>query len=134
MSEPHARHAAETAPFWKGINDGKLMLQRCKSCGGCQFYPRAHCAACWSRDLAWEQMSGRGTVHTFSVVHRAINRAFEGLVPYIVILVDLDEGPRLTSHLVGSAPDAVHIGMRVKLRCARLVGETILPLFEPELR
>lgn len=124
--------SAESAPFWHAIEQDKLLLLRCKNCGAYQSYPRAHCSSCWARDIAAEEASGRGSIHTFSVVHRAIDTAFESLVPYIVILVDLDEGPRLTSHLINATPDSVRVGMRVKFRSGRLIGEKTLPLFEPE--
>lgn len=122
----------ESAPFWHAIEQGKLLLLRCKNCGAYQAYPREHCSSCWARDIAAEAASGRGSIHTFSVVHRAIDPAFQSLVPYIVVLVDLDEGPRLTSHLINATPDSVQVGMRVKLRTGRLIGDKMLPLFEPE--
>jgi uncharacterized protein len=124
--------SVEATSFWHVIERGKLLLLRCKNCGAYQSAPRAHCSSCWARDIASEEASGRGAIHTFTVVHCATDTTLQGLKPYIDVLVDLDEGPRLTSHLINSTPNSVHVGMRVKLRDSRLIGEKTLPLFEPE--
>lgn len=80
--------------------EGRLIVQRCTGCGRHQFYPRAHCTACFGTALEWAQCTGRGTLHTFSVVERTPNAEFAEDTPYVLAIVDLEEGVRLTSRVV----------------------------------
>ncbi len=73
------------------------------------------CATCWSEDLAWEPASGRGTVWTFTVVHIPGHPAWRDDVPYTLAIVELEEGPRLMTNIVGTEPGIVHVGMAVEL-------------------
>lgn len=91
----------ETAPYWDGARAGKLLLQRCLECRGVHFYPRRTCPACWSERVEWIEASGRGRVHSFTVIHRPPAPAFASRVPYVVALVDLEEGPRMMANVVG---------------------------------
>lgn len=107
---------------------GELRLQHCSRCSGFQFYPRILCAACLGRQLDWVPASGRGRVRSFTVVRRAITPAYEA--PYVVALIELEEGPTLMSHVVDCAPEAVRVGARV---CAAFEtwSETVsLPVFK----
>ncbi len=88
------------------------MIQHCKSCGAYVYYPRALCPHCGSPDLEARQASGRGTVYSTTVVRRKPERGGD----YNVVLVDLEEGPRMMSRVEGIAPDKVHIGMQVSAR------------------
>lgn len=93
----------ESAPYWQGAREGVLLLQRCLDCRVLRFYPRRTCPACWSARAEWERVSGRGRVHSFTIIHRPPAPAFAGRVPYVVALVDLEEGPRLMANVVGAA-------------------------------
>jgi uncharacterized protein len=104
----------ETRPFWDGAAEGRLLLPRCQSCGHHVWYPRAHCTACHSSDLDWVELSGRGRIYSFSVVHRARGE-WADHVPYVVAYVELDEGPRLLTNLVTDEPDALEIDQRVEV-------------------
>ena len=114
MSTPR-RHVPvptqETAPFWEGCRAGELLVQRCRACGDAQLYPRALCARCGGRELAWERASGRGTLRSWSIVRRGVNAAYDAAGPYVLVLVELEEGPMLMSTLadvqVGPGLDAV---------------------------
>ena len=88
---------ADTAAFWRGLRDGGLLLQHCADCGHVQYYQQGMCRACGRENLAHRAASGRGRVHSFSVVHRAPGPAFKADVPYAVLLVELEEGPRMIS-------------------------------------
>ena len=79
-----------TEPYWAAARDGRLLIQRCGTCGCAYFYPRSFCPECWSEDVAWEQASGLGTLYTFSIVRRNDLPPFPDRVPYVAAL----GGPR----------------------------------------
>ncbi len=114
-TKPVPRANADTRPFWEGCNEGRLLYQRCGSCGTAQFYPRALCARCGASKLDWAEAEPRGTVHSFTVVHRAPSAAFKEDVPYVLALVDLADGFRMMLNVVGCAPEAVRIGLAVRI-------------------
>ncbi|MPY92160.1 MAG: hypothetical protein GEV08_03570 [Acidimicrobiia bacterium] len=121
-----------TLPFWEATGRGELLIQRCPACAAAIFYPRPACPACGNQQLGWETASGRGTVHTFSVARRPTHPKFTGDEPYVVAVVALDEGPRMTTNIVECDPGEVRIGMPVELVFDE-VGEDgfALPLFRP---
>jgi uncharacterized OB-fold protein len=86
--------------FFDAAAEGKLLIQRCASCGVHQFYPRAHCTRCFAPDPDWVEASGRGALHTFSIVHRTPNEEFAEDCPYVFAIVELEEGVRMTANLV----------------------------------
>ena len=100
-------------PFWAGLREGRLLIQRCTGCGEYCFYPRVRCPACLSDGLEWRPIAVRGCVYTFAVCHIPTMSAFAGEAPQIVAVIELDAGPRLTSTIVDAAPDAVEVGARV---------------------
>jgi uncharacterized OB-fold protein len=101
---------ADSRPYWEGARQGKLLLQRCGDCGTLRFFPRYLCTACGSDRTEWAEASGRGTVHSFTIVHRAAFPEFQARTPYVVALVDLEEGPRMMTNIVGDDALAVSIG------------------------
>jgi uncharacterized OB-fold protein len=124
-----------TQPFWEAAAQGKLMLQRCSGCGNYLWTPRPLCIECGSDRLRWTEVSGRGTVYSFTIIRqvagRGASRAFEREIPYVVAWIDLDEGPRMVSNVVGCPADAVGIGMRVTAVFEQLSEEISLPKFRP---
>ncbi|HXA30915.1 MAG TPA: Zn-ribbon domain-containing OB-fold protein [Acidimicrobiales bacterium] len=102
-----------SAPFWEAAAQGRLLLQRCPSCGSRQFYPRAICTTCGA-DPQWEEASGRGTVYTFTVIRQQGAEPFKGEVPYVVAMIALDEGPMMMGNVTGCPPDDVSIGLVVQ--------------------
>ena len=132
--EPKPRPApipdAETEPYWQAVNEGRLMVQRCTVCGRSQLYPRWRCLRCRG-EVEWVDAGGGGTVYSFTVIRQNFSRSFKHLIPYVVALVDLDEGPRLMTNLVGVDPDDVEIGMRVRVKFEQVSDEASVPLFEP---
>jgi len=120
---------ADTAAFWRGLRDGALLLQHCTDCGHVQYYQQAICRACGSENIKHRPASGRGKVHSFSVVHRAPGPAFKADVPYAVILVELEEGPRMISTFTGGPPESVTFDMDVVLTLEKVNEEITLPRF-----
>ncbi|MCY3795976.1 MAG: Zn-ribbon domain-containing OB-fold protein [Gammaproteobacteria bacterium] len=120
-----------TQPFWDACAQGRLLLQRCGDCGHLQLYPRLLCAACGSRTLGWVEASGRGTVKTFTIIRRAVSAAFEPDAPYVVALVELEEGPTLMSNIIGRDPASVAIGQPVRVTFEARGEGIAVPQFEP---
>jgi uncharacterized protein len=114
IRRPLPRPSALTKPFWDGARRNELWLQRCEGCHGYLFYPRYLCTRCGSGKLRWEQVSGRGTVFTYTVARRPTHPAFADRVPYVIAVVELEEGPKLTTNIVGCEPVDVSIGLRVR--------------------
>ena len=105
----------ETRGFWEGAANGELRVQVCGECGHRQLPGGPCCRECLSRDLIWERASGKATVHSFTVVHRALHPAFAAQVPYVLADVQLGEGPVLTSNVTDVDPASVTIGMAVEV-------------------
>lgn len=120
---------ADTVAFWRGLQEGKLLLQHCEECRHVQYYQQATCRACGSEELEHRPASGRGKVHSFSVVHRAPGPAFKPDVPYAVLLVELAEGPRMISTFSGGNPEEVAFDMEVELAFERVSEHVTLPRF-----
>lgn len=118
--------------FWEGCSRGELRVQRCRACSGLQFYPRAHCTRCASLDVEWVAASGRGTVYSYTVIRRHQAPWWVKELPYLVAIVELEEGPRLLTNLVGVDPAEVRIGRRVQVTFLPTDDEEIrLPAFSP---
>jgi uncharacterized OB-fold protein len=115
MGKPIPTPTTDSAAYWAGCNREELLYQRCGACGHVQFYPRRTCTACQAGDLDSLQSAQRGTIHSFTVVQRAANPAFNEDVPYVVALVDLDEGFRMMMNVVGDDRLSAAIGRRVRV-------------------
>jgi uncharacterized OB-fold protein len=100
------------APFLEAAAQGRLVLQVCTSCGHAQLPPRARCEACGRTAFAWCDAAGTGQIATFSVLHRSPDQR---PVPYVYALVELDEGPRIVTNVVGAEPGSVRIGQPVRV-------------------
>jgi len=122
----------ETRPFWEAARRHELTLQRCRTCGRYIYYPRAACPHCLSGDLEWRRVSGRGTLTTFTVVHRG-QKGFPLGTPYVIAIVELAEGPRLMTNLVGIEPDPtkIRIGMPLEVVFEDVSADISLPRFRP---
>ena len=121
----------ESEPFWAAAREHKLMLPKCEECGFISFPPKPHCARCLSGEVTWTEMSGRGSVFTFSIMHDTFIRGFEP--PYVVALVELEEqeGVRLNSNILECDAGDVYIGMPVEVTFEDRTGEMSLPQFRP---
>lgn len=119
----------ETAPFWDACNRNVFLVQRCRSCEKTQYHYRAICAHCWSSDLEDLEASGRGTVWTFSVVRRNRSPVFAAKVPYVIALVQLEEGVAVFGNIVECDPDDVAIGRSVVLAFTVAEDGQHIPVF-----
>jgi uncharacterized OB-fold protein len=119
----------DTRFFWDGLRERKLLIQRCRACGRLRHPPRPMCPACTSLSWGTVEASGQGTVHSFVMPQHPPDPFIEA--PYIVALVDLDEGTRLVSNLVGITPRDAAIGMRVSVTYLELDDGTVLHQFAP---
>ncbi|MFD8382943.1 Zn-ribbon domain-containing OB-fold protein [Streptomyces sp. NPDC059679] len=100
-----------TRPYWDAAAQGQLLIRRCTDCGQAHHYPREFCPWCWSESVVWERASGRATLYTWSVVHRNDLPPFGARVPYTAAVVELAEGPRMMTELVGCAGPDLRVGM-----------------------
>ena len=125
IRKPVPRPSPESALFWEGAKEKSLMVPRCESCGRFWFPPSQRCRHCLSPDFAWREVSGAGRIYSFVVFHRVYHPAFEADVPYVVAIVELDEGPRLLSNIVGAPPEDVRCDMRVRVVFEERDGVTI---------
>lgn len=131
MTKPLPLPDGDTVAFWKGLSQGQLLLQHCLACGHVQYYQQGMCRQCASERLEHRPASGRGKIHSYSVVYRAPGPAFKGDTPYAVLLVELEEGPRMISSLVGADPEQASFDMPVQLVCEKITDEISLPRFKP---
>lgn len=117
---------ATTEPFWEAAERRQLLIQCCRSCGQHQFFPRPVCIACFGTEVDWIEASGNATVYSQTTVRIPVTAELQP--PYVVAVVTLDEGPRMTTNLIGST---CRIGDRVKLAWRIREGLPPLPVFGP---
>ncbi|MDG2334874.1 MAG: Zn-ribbon domain-containing OB-fold protein [Myxococcota bacterium] len=121
----------QTLAFWEGCGRGELVLQRCQDCDVVQHKPRGLCVSCLSSSLDHFVASGRATVYTFTITHQNGMPAFRDACPYVLAYVDLEEGPRLMTHIVGCAPEDISIGMPVRADFVMTDKDLGIPRFVP---
>lgn len=122
----------DTRDFWAATKDKKLTYQQCKKCSTIVFYPRRHCTGCTNGALEWMTARGTGSVYTYSVVRQSYHPFFRNKIPYAVAWIDLDEGPRLLSNVIGvdNPLTDIKIGMKVEVEWEEY-EELNIPLFKP---
>jgi len=130
-SKPRPRVSPDNEPFWRGCREHRLMLPFCTECGKPHLPPGPVCPHCFADTLEWRQASGRGTVSTWVVVHKAWFPAFADEVPYNVIQVELEEGPRLTAKMIGHDEKSLKVGQQVNVDFEDVDEELTLPCFRP---
>lgn len=122
----------ENGPFWEGTRNEQLLLQRCTSCAHLRYPVSRYCPECLEEGHEWTAVSGRGEVYSSIVFHQTYDKAFAGDVPYNVSLIQLDEGPRMFSNVVGLPPDEVEVGDRVRVVFDPVTEQVTLPRFTRE--
>jgi uncharacterized protein len=115
----------EEEPFWAAADEEQLVLQRCDECGKVRYPIGPVCPECLSPNYTWTEMSGRGEVTTYVVYHRPWAPWLKNRVPYVVVQVQLEEGPRLTTNLLDIAPEDVHVGLAVEVAFEHLPDITL---------
>jgi hypothetical protein len=126
---PLPRPTQLSRPHWDGCKAGVLRVQRCRDCGCFVFIPQPICTRCQAAALEWVESTGRGVVYSYTVVHRPPRPAFAA--PYVVAIVELEEGWHMLTNLVDVAPEAATIGMPVEVAFRAMSDEITLPYFRP---
>jgi uncharacterized protein len=116
--------------YWQSAADGRLVIQRCTACGAFQFYPRALCTAC-AGETEWVEASGRGTLHTYTIIRQNRSPAFAALSPYAVGIVELEEGVRMMSNIVDCDVEALMVGMPLEVLLLKAADDVGLPFWRP---
>jgi uncharacterized OB-fold protein len=127
--KPLPKPSPTSRPYWEAARRHELQLQHCGACGDFIYYPRPRCPNCMSDNLKWERVSGRGKLYSYTIVRRASTRSFaDG--PYVLAIVELDEGPHMTTNLI--APhDQLKIGMPVAVHFDDVTPDHTLVKFKP---
>lgn len=128
-SKPLPKPTPTSRPFWEAARHHELKIQRCGACQSYIYYPRDRCPRCFSDRLSWERVTGRGKVYSYTVVRRASSRSFSDQ-PYVLAIVELDEGPHMTTNIVAE-PAQVRIGMPVAAYFDDVAPEQTLVKFKP---
>lgn len=131
VQKPVPRPAPESGPYWQAAREHRLEIPRCKACETFYFPPARTCPRCMSADVGFAPVSGRGKVFSFVVYDRVYHPAFEAEVPYVVALIELLEGPRLISNVVGIPPEEVRCEMPVTVVFDDVAEGVSIPKFRP---
>ena len=126
---PRPAKSRDNAFFWEGVAEGRLLIQRCSACQRLRHPPGLMCPHRYSLDWDTLEACGRGRVYSFVVAHHPAIPPFEP--PNLIVLVELEEGTRLVSNLLGVDPAAAEIGMPVEVEFTRVDDDLVLPLFRP---
>ena len=132
IEKPLPAVTEDGAPYWEACRAGELRAQRCTACGHLRWPPSVVCPRCLAEGGEWIQLSGRGRIYSFIVVHRPQHPAFFEDVPYNVVIVELEEGIRLHSNVVGCANEELRVGMPVEVVFDKVSDEVTLPRFRPQ--
>ena len=127
--KPVPEPTPESKPYWDALNEGRLVLQSCGSCGKIRHYPRPLCDACYSFDVRWIEAKGTGTVHSWTVTHHAFNPGFKAELPYVLVTVDLAEGVRMQAPLRDADASSLKAGLPVRLLIELARDGLALPAF-----
>lgn len=128
-AKPYPLPDEYSAPFFEAAARGELALQRCDACGTFMWPVRPRCIKCFSDGLGWATASGEATLYSFTLIHRTLDPAFAGDVPYNLAIVDLAEGVRTFSNVVGVANDELRIGMPLRVIFETPTGGVAIPKF-----
>jgi uncharacterized protein len=135
-NRPLPEATPETREFWDGARRHELRIQRCRSCGKAYFFPRPFCPHCSSKDVEWFTASGRGKLHTYVINHRP-PPGFRDAAPYVIAIVELEEGPRMMTNVIGvePAPEYLPADMPLEVTWEHQQSDDVtLPLFRPAAR
>ena len=135
VRKPLPAITTEAKPFWDAAAQQKLMIQRCKACNAWVWTPRPSCNECGSQSVEWTRMSGNGEIYSFTVIRQVVGRAaskgFEPDIPYVIAWVDLDEGPRMITNIVGCVVENVKLCLKVTVQFEQVSDKLWLPKFRP---
>src|SRR5262249_20111428 len=129
MQRPFPVADSDSKPFWEGLARHELLIQRCDACQRHIFYPRSLCPYCFREAPSWVRSTGSGTIYSYTVVHQAYGW-FAGQVPFVIAIVELQEGVRMVTRISGSPPEAVSIGAPVQVVFEQVDEHLTLPYFQ----
>ena len=129
--KPLPRIDEESRGYWEALARHELYFQRCRQCGTKRFPPRAVCPVDLSSSTEWVRASGRGTVYSFTVTYQNQAPGFRESLPYVLAVVELDEGPRMMTNIVGCSAEDVRVGMAVEIDYDDVTPEITLAKFKP---
>jgi uncharacterized protein len=121
---------SDSRPYWEGLAQGELRIQRCNSCSKAVFYPRSICPHCHADQLSSIVASGKGTIYSYTVAHQAFG-SFAADVPFVVAIVELEEGARMMSRIVDAPRERVKVGTVVRVTFEQVGEDLTLPYFRP---
>ncbi len=129
--KPVPKPTPDSAPYWEDAARGVLSIQRCRECERPYFYPRSACPRCGSEDVEWFEASGRGTLHSYLIVH-APAPGFADIAPHAIAVVELEEGPRMMTNIIGieNTPELLQLDMPLEVAFVPR-GDQMLPVFAP---
>ena len=130
-TKPSPKINEDSRPFWEGCRVHELRFQKCNQCGHVRWPPAIICPECHGNDTVWITASGHGRVYTYVVYHVAYHPGFKGELPYVVAIVELDEGPHIYTNIIGCRPDEVYCDMVVEVIWDDVTAELTLPKFRP---
>ena len=131
LVKPIPRPSGTTRPFWDGLNERKVQIQRCDGCDSWVFYPRTRCPSCLSDLLIWREVSGQGVLYTYTLARQPTAPHFADETPQQLAVVELDEGVRMTSTLVNVEPSDIVIGMRLRPYFDQVTDAVTLLRYQP---
>lgn len=135
LQKPLPTITSEARPFWEGAAKQQLLMQCCLDCSAYIWTPRPSCFECGSENIQWQELSGRGEVYSFTVIRqvvgRAASQAFEKDIPYVIAWIDLDEGPRMITNVIGCPVENVTLDMKVSVIFEQQSADIWLPKFMP---
>jgi uncharacterized protein len=120
-----------TKAFWEATKKHKLLIQFCNDCQSKIFYPRKFCPECWSGNLDWIEAKGKGKVYSFTITRDMVEPKFMPDLPYVLAMVNLEEGIRMMTRIVECDPEKVEMGMDVEVVFEDISEECSLPMFRP---
>ena len=119
---------SDSRPYWEGLAQGELRIQRCNTCAKAVFYPRSICPHCHGNSLSWIVASGKGTIYSYTVAHQGFG-SFAEDVPFVVAIVELEEGPRMMSRIVDALRERIGVGAEVRMTFEHVGEDMTLPYF-----
>jgi len=131
VKKPMPKPTKWSKPFWEGTKQHKFLLKKCKGCGNIDFPPYLYCTNCMSEDHEWIEASGKGTLFAYAINVFAVPFFFWDDLPYVVAMIDMDEGMRIISNIVQCEHDKIKNGMRVEVVYEEVSPEITLPKWRP---
>lgn len=128
LSAAMLQQDGDSRPYWEGLTQGELRIQRCATCSRAVFYPRSICPHCFSDQLTWIVASGKGTIYSYTVAHQAFG-PFAAEVPFVVAIVELEEGVRMMTRIVDTPRERVKVGEPVQVTFETVGEQFTLPYF-----